>query len=488
MKRSQSLNVPATRYWLLLGSVLLVSGIVAFGLFVLLTPPLPMRIPVQGASFSNVEIIQPGQWRRERASIVVENSTISEITDYASVNPAEADVRFVLPGLVNMHVHHPPSALPVPRQLFPLMFLMNGVTSVRDAGDLDGNTVKALKASIEATEFPGPRMFACGPFLDGPNPTWASSVVVKDVSTAVAAVKAVRDSGYDCVKVYEGLSAAALKAILAAARTYSLPVIGHVPFSVVYPGQIADVQHFHGVPFLRPPADHSFEHQIAAWSTLDEKRLQELADRIIKSGTRNTPTLVSRKAGSLFGDFEALRKSPEGTALPRLFADVIWNPEVGIKRPQSDAHISNLKLAVQREQRLAKVLVDRGAIVNVGTDTMTAFVVPGFDMLQEMKLLVEAGISVEQVLEMATSQAGGQLRENLGQMKVGAPADFLVFREDPTKDLENWNTLEWVVANGRAYNIAEMRQKYSELKRYWSHPVTDLLQTSAVYVAMQLQE
>ena len=39
----------------------------------------------------------------------------------------------------------------------------------------------------------------------------------------------------------------------------------------------------------------------------------------------------------------------------------------------------------------------------------------------------------------------------LGTLEAGAPADLLVFREDPTRDLAALSTLEAVVAQGRLY-------------------------------------
>jgi adenine deaminase len=47
---------------------------------------------------------------------------------------------------------------------------------------------------------------------------------------------------------------------------------------------------------------------------------------------------------------------------------------------------------------------------------------------------------------------GGSLRvPGLGTLAPGAPADLLLFREDPTRDLGALATLEAVVADGRLY-------------------------------------
>lgn len=52
----------------------------------------------------------------------------------------------------------------------------------------------------------------------------------------------------------------------------------------------------------------------------------------------------------------------------------------------------------------------------------------------------------------ATRWAGETLgMYKLGTVQEGAPADFLFFREDPTRDLTALSTLEAVVAQGRLY-------------------------------------
>ena len=93
-----------------------------------------------------------------------------------------------------------------------------------------------------------------------------------------------------------------------------------------------------------------------------------------------------------------------------------------------------------------------GVRIHVGTDSPNPFVVPGAGFHQELRLLVEAGLTPEEVWLAATRWAGESLGvPKLGTLGEGAPADFLLFREDPTRDLAALSTLEAVVAQGRLY-------------------------------------
>jgi imidazolonepropionase-like amidohydrolase len=103
-----------------------------------------------------------------------------------------------------------------------------------------------------------------------------------------------------------------------------------------------------------------------------------------------------------------------------------------------------------------KLLVHRlheaGVHIYAGSDTFNPFVVPGASLQEELYHLIDAGFTPEEVWAAATREAGEWLREpRLGSVEEGAPADLLIFREDPTRDLAALSTLEAVVAQGRLY-------------------------------------
>jgi adenine deaminase len=94
---------------------------------------------------------------------------------------------------------------------------------------------------------------------------------------------------------------------------------------------------------------------------------------------------------------------------------------------------------------------------------------------RELALLVESGLSVEEALAAATSLAGESLGvAGLGRIEVGAPADLLVLREDPTRSLATLGGIEAVVAGGRLYPIERLRAALDEGSRYFDRRVVDL--------------
>lgn len=105
--------------------------------------------------------------------------------------------KWIVPGLIDMHVHYQPGWMD------PL-FLRHGITTVRDVG----SGLDSILMLREDNRHPGiarPRLFACGPLIDGPFPRHGTgiSVSVQTVTEARAAVRRLIDRGVDCVKVYE---------------------------------------------------------------------------------------------------------------------------------------------------------------------------------------------------------------------------------------------------------------------------------------------
>src|SRR5262245_14553444 len=234
-----------------IGALALLAALLV-GVLVLAGRPPAMAVPARGVTLDDVTIVNPERGRLEHRKSVVAGSTIAGIEPASGADspgaPEEYRGAYVLPGLIDMHVHHPPSFAVRDRQVFHLLYLAYGVTTVRDTGDFGSDAV-GLREQISSGKFPGARIFTCGPILDGDPPVWPRSRVVRDADDAVAAVEEVAKAGADCVKVYSNLTPAALHAIESAAQQRGLPVVGHVPVFVSFEDAgIADVQHLTGVP------------------------------------------------------------------------------------------------------------------------------------------------------------------------------------------------------------------------------------------------
>jgi imidazolonepropionase-like amidohydrolase len=126
-------------------------------------------------------------------------------------------------------------------------------------------------------------------------------------------------------------------------------------------------------------------------------------------------------------------------------------------------------------QELVRRLHARGVRIYAGTDPIQPFVVPGASLHRELRLLIDSGLSIEEALAAATWVAGDSLGvSGLGKLEVGAPADLLVLREDPTRDLDALTTIEEVIAGGRVYSIESLRRELAQARAHLDQPMVDL--------------
>lgn len=89
-----------------------------------------------------------------------------------------------------------------------------------------------------------------------------------------------------------------------------------------------------------------------------------------------------------------------------------------------------------------------------------------------MALFVGAGIEPEQVWKLATADAADRLGvSGLGRLQGGAPADILLFRRDPTAQLENLSSLEAVIAAGKLYRVGDLKRAIQVNMAYFASPL-----------------
>jgi imidazolonepropionase-like amidohydrolase len=132
-----------------------------------------------------------------------------------------------------------------------------------------------------------------------------------------------------------------------------------------------------------------------------------------------------------------------------------------------DAYLAGTKL-VGRMHRA-------GVAIHAGTDTQIAFIVPGIALHRELRILSEeAGLGPEDALAAATTVPGRALPvAQLGRIEPGAPADVVLFRRDPTRDLAALDEIVGVVADGRLYRRADLDAQLERYRAYYGNPVFD---------------
>jgi cytosine/adenosine deaminase-related metal-dependent hydrolase len=467
--------------------VALLLALLFVAAYAALQPPEARNPELRDIALRGVRVVRPGTAPSASTTLSLHGDRIASIGDEDAPGTEPVDDykgMLAVPGLVDMHVHFPLALLPGEVELFGLLFLAHGVTAVRDVGSIDHSTLELRRRSGEG-RFVGPRVFACGPFVDGDPPVFAATQPerIGRAEDAEAVVDALAMAGADCIKVYSAMSAEVLIAVQEAAARNGLPVIGHVPEAILFEqAQLDDVQHLTGV---LPKGETPRFDWLRAWGGLDEERRTEIVAASLQHGIAHTPTIAVSNRISRLGDYASMRKEPVMRYLPPYYIDVLWNPALNpFYSSQAPTDFKRGLPRVEMMKRLLAQLHAAGVAVFTGTDTtgppflVPAFTVPGASLQEELAHFVDAGLTPEDAW-IASSRAPAEIlgMQDLGLLRAGAPADFLLLRNDPTQDLAALDSLEAVVVDGRLYPRSWIIEELERKRAYFNSPIYSWVST-----------
>jgi len=176
--------------------------------------------------------------------------------------------KYLLPGLVDMHVHFEPFNEETNAAMLKL-FVANGVTTVLN---LYGTPAfLKLRERVGRGEALGPMIYTSGPFISNapvttPTPEEAERMVVEQ-----------KRAGYDLIKIHGDFSREAYHKLFEVARRENILVIGHLPRNLGIEAAFEEKQdaiahaeeYLYAYFFFKPPtspADGSRESQLnAVW-------------------------------------------------------------------------------------------------------------------------------------------------------------------------------------------------------------------------------
>jgi hypothetical protein len=398
-------------------------------------------------------------------TVLVSEGRISAVGPRAElVIPADADRHdatghWMLPGLIDMHCHLTGSG-DLPLELF----LINGVTTVRDPGGVLAQQ-RLLREQVQAGARLGPRILIAGELLDGNPPVWPNqSLLVDTPERGIAAVRHLAAQGVDCVKIYNHVHEDVLAAVIVVARELGLPVIGHVPrrMSMLRAIQAGmnGLEHIRitGTDFL--PAEQAgqldmlpvSEREPRLWELIepDEPWIDALIDAMVTHDVTLDPTLLIDDV--IYGEGIARQADHQdnaylpGEARRRLAAEEI-SPIM-----QMPDQLRSLARATQVKRReFVCRCWQAGVRITAGTDGASlGRLLPGFGLHGEIGLLREAGLSPFASLRAATISAAQALNlaGQIGSIEVGKTADLSVWTADPLTAHLRPADLDMVVLGG----------------------------------------
>jgi imidazolonepropionase-like amidohydrolase len=379
-----------------------------------------------------------------------------------------------------MHMH-----LGLPEAFFPFL-VAHGITGVREMySGIPPQVIQQWRARPDV-----PRIVAAG-FLDGPlmsQPAPPGAFAVATADQARYAVRLLKLSGYDFVKVYNSLPREAYFAIAQEAHAVGIPFAGHVP-EAVSPGEASEAgqlsqEHLINI-LLACSTDEAalraerirvmnsteitaearlrilgFPKLEGLVDTYDDRKAAALFQTFVRNGTWQTPTLAllwGFAHGDEFVAHPLIDKMPEGwraTAHPR---DKFYMKD--LTPEQFDELVTGIRALLERYKKLVGEMHRAGVKFLAGTDTsLDNPVLPGAGLHRELALLVESGLTPKEALETATVNPALYFKalDKMGTIEAGKNADMVLLDANPLVNIHNTEKIRGVVMRGRYFPQAEL--------------------------------
>ncbi|HEX7181525.1 MAG TPA: amidohydrolase family protein [Thermoanaerobaculia bacterium] len=333
--------------------------------------------------------------------------------------------RFLIPGLVDMHVHSTATDADT------LLHLANGVTSVRDMCGFPW--MLRLRERIRTGRVLMPDRFVAGHILNA-MPMGMYATVVKTSEEARRVVREQKAAGYEFIKVHNVLPKEVYQAILDEAAKLEIRVVGHIPHDItvaeaIRGGQLT-LEHFKGY-ILDRSLTLSDEDYVAATQG---------------GAAWNCPTFYTYRTGlrgeeakRLIQTAEEMRYVPVRTRRRWLEA-----AETG----SGDGHEKVFHLS----KKIFQDLLPIHPRLLAGTDSGGGYphMVAGFALLDELRIMEELGLSPLEALRTATLNAAQALERpnELGSIEAGRRADLVLLDADPLLSTANLRHPAGVMTRG----------------------------------------
>jgi hypothetical protein len=418
----------------------------------------------------------------EHQTVIVEGSRILMVGDVADIDVPDNALRidgaglFLMPGLTDMHAH-----VDDDRDL--MLFLANGVTTVRNMAGGPSHLDRRDRVASGLTL--GPTIYTAGPIIDGPVELWPGNAapplapgtfeVITTREEGERIVHEQAEAGYDFVKVYDNLPTEAVEGIISAAREEGLQVSGHVPFDVglrkASVSGLASNEHLRGYIYELFQQDSDFilgwdkRSRFLAWNYIDTTRLAQAVRITAEEGLWNVPTLTRYQKNMMPTDEHIARyRSPEARYLdPSVLKRMLESRsnQEGRYGAFSESDYEAGRNVFANKKALARALHKAGAGLLLGSDDWFG----GFSTHQELRNLVDAGLSPFEALVTGTRNPGHFLAARFGTVAPGMRADLLLLEENPLLDVGHAADRVGVMVRGQWLPQAELRKALEECCR-----------------------
>ena len=426
----------------------------------LLTLSISLALPTvaQTLILKNINVVDViGLKINKNQNIIIDNKIISSIKPLDNKATPEGAVvidmtdKFIIPGLIDTHVHHATSPDSSDNDQITRMrlrkLLKGGVTSVRDMGG-DARALYSLKRRADSDVIQSPDIYYSviiggEEFFSDPRTVESAKgeipghvnwmrAVDKDSNFDEIMLKAL-GAGATGIKIYAKVPANVIPKLEESAKKHGLKVWSHAFVGPTKPQELINA----GVETISHAPDIS----------------AHVVDNFYKLRRENKNITAKQKSESF-----------DLTRYQGLFADMnkqgtILDATLTVFEKQQAARGEKGELMYQWGQTFTRVAHENGIKISAGTDGASDYYQSAYPLVQhEMQLLVnDVGMDPLEAIQAATINGAEVIgiEKSHGDISVGKVANLVILNQNPADNIEHVKDIAHVIKNGQFIYIGD---------------------------------
>jgi reactive intermediate/imine deaminase len=426
----------------------------------LLTISLTLALPVVAQTYAlkNINVVDVVDLKiKKNQTVLIEDKQIKSISDFNNKALAKDVIvidmtdKFLIPGLIDTHVHHATSPDTSDNDLVTRMrlrkLLQGGVTSVRDMGG-DTRALNSLKRRADNDVIQSPDIYYS--IIIGGEAFFADPRTIEsakgETPGEVNWMRAVNDetnfdeimlkaagTGATGIKIYAKVPANLIPKLEQSAKRYGLKVWSHAFVGPARPQQLVNA----GVETISHAPD------ISAQVVDNFYQLRREGKHI--TSQQKLDSFQLEKYQSFFDDMKK-----HGTIL---------DATLTVFEKQQQARGERGELMYQWGHTFTRMAHENGITISAGTDGTSDYYQSAYPLVQhEMQLLVkDAGLTPLEAIQAATINGAKVIgiESTHGDISRGKVANLVILNQDPSKDITSVQNIAHVIKNGKFITIGD---------------------------------
>ena len=435
-----------------------------------LAPPLRPYVTVNEpvVALTNARVVDgTGAPAKDGQTIVIRGEKIAGVGPASAVQvPAGArsidlQGKTVIPGIIGLHDHMYYSGMRFMGSSYPRLYISAGVTTIRTTGSVDAYQELNLKRLSDSLKIVAPTIVVTGPYLQGAGSGFVTMPVLSGPESARRMVRYWAQEGVTWFKAYTQVSRAELGAAIDEAHKHGVKVTAHLcsvgfreavalGIDALEHGMLTNTEWYTGKKADQCPQASTGD----LYGALDvnSAEVQRTIQEMVKKNVALTSTL------DVFELSSPSRVPFDQRVLDAVYPDLAKQVAAYYESGKT-AKDSVEKVAFRKSMDFERAFVKAGGLLGAGSDPCCLSSIAGYGDQRNYELLIEAGFTPEQAVQIMTSNGAKILGFDkwVGTIAAGMQADLVVIAGDPVRTPGDIRNVETVFRRGLGYDAVKLK-------------------------------